>query len=168
MRKMLTTLFAACTLAAAGAAIAADPAATTTATTRAAKRAEFRQQFFDKLDTNHDGVVSRAEYQAWVDGRFDKLDTNGDGAVDAQEIASSPATAKRVEQRAEGFVKRYDQSGTGKVSKTDFEAKAMAHFDRLSGGADTLTEDQLSAARGAFGHRRGGPSQSSDANADGG
>ncbi|HEY0233387.1 MAG TPA: EF-hand domain-containing protein [Dokdonella sp.] len=159
MRKILPTLlasalFGACALTAAGMAFAADPAATgTTATTPGAKRAQFRQQFFDKIDTNGDGVISRAEYQAWVDSRFDKLDSNRDGSVDANEIASSPATAARVEKRAEGFVKRFDQSGDGKVSKSDFEAKEMARFDKLSGGADTLTEDQLRAQHGAFRHR---------------
>ena len=159
MRKILPTLlasalFGACALSVAGTALAADPTATgTTAPTPGAKRAQFRQQFFNKIDTNGDGVISRAEYQAWVDGRFDKLDSNGDGSVDANEIASSPATAARVEKRAEGFVKRFDQSGDGKVSKSDFEAKEMARFDKLSGGADTLTEDQLQAPHTAFRHR---------------
>ena len=160
MRKTLPTLlasalFGACALTVAGTALAADPTATagTPTPTPGAKRAQFRQQFFDKIDTNGDGVISRAEYQAWVDSRFDKLDGNGDGSVDANEIASSPATAARVERRAEGFVKRYDPSGDGKVTKSDFEAKEMARFDKLSGGGDTLTEDQLQAPHGAFRHR---------------
>jgi hypothetical protein len=123
---------------------AADPA-TDAGGTHAAKRSQARQRFFDQIDTNHDGVVSRAEYQAWVDGRFDKLDGNHDGRVSADEIERSPAVIERVQKRAEGFVKRYDQSGTGEVSKSDFETKAMTRFDRLSGGADTLTEDQLTA-----------------------
>jgi len=170
MRKTLPTLLAsaltgACALAVAGTALAADTSATgTTATTPGAKRAQFRQQFFDKIDTNGDGVISRAEYQAWVDSRFEKLDTNGDGSVDANEIASSPATAARVEKRAEGFVKHFDTSGDGKVTKADFEAKEMARFDKMSGGADTLTEDQLRSPRGAFKHRGPAPqSQTSDA-----
>ncbi len=160
MRKILSVRFApalltACALATAGAAFAADPTTDgDAATTRAAKRAEFQQRFFDKLDTNHDGIVSRAEYQAWVDGRFAKLDVNGDGSVDANEIAASPATAERVQKRAEGFVKRYDTSGDGQVTKTAYEAKEMARFDRISGGADSLTPDELSAAaHSAFQHR---------------
>jgi len=151
---VVSALFAVCTLAAAGAALAADPAGSAAAPALN-QHAQRQQHFFDKLDTNHDGVISRAEYQAWVDSRFAKLDTNGDGSVDANEIATSPATAARVQKRAEGFVKRYDQSGTGKVSKADFEAKEMSRFDRLSGGADTLTEQQLAAQRAAFMHGHG-------------
>ncbi len=155
MRKIIpfllitTTLFGACALATAGATFAADPASATAAPATT-QRAWRQQRFFDKLDTNHDGVVSRAEYQAWVDSRFAKLDSNGDGVVDANEIAASPAVAERVQKRAEGFVKRYDQSGTGKVSKADFEAKELSRFDRLSNGADTVTEGQLAAHHRAF------------------
>lgn len=139
-------------LAVTGISHAADPAADAGAT-HAAKRDQARQRFFDQIDTNHDGVVSRAEYQAWVDGRFDKLDGNHDGRVTADEIERSPAVAERVQKRAEGFVKRYDQTGTGQVSRSDFEAKAMTRFDRLSGGTDSVTEDQLTA----HGHHRGQP-----------
>ena len=67
----------------AGSAGAADTSSDTTS--RAARRAEFQQRFLDQIDTNHDGVVSRAEYQAWVDARFAKLDTNGDGKLSFEE-----------------------------------------------------------------------------------
>lgn len=172
MRKILPTLlasalFGVCALTAAGTAVAADPAADA-ATTHADRRAEFRQRFFDKIDTNHDGVISRAEYQAWVDGRFAKLDTSGSGSVDANDIVNSPATKQLVEKRAERFIKRYDTTGTGKVSKADFEAKQMARFDRLSGGADTLTQEQFVTAGKAFRHHRGMRGQGANPAADGG
>lgn len=160
-------LFSACALATAGATFAADPASTTAAPA-STQRAEKQQRFFDKLDSNHDGVVSRAEYQAWIDSRFAKLDSNGDGVVDANEIAASPAVAERVQKRAEGFVKRYDQSGTGKVSKADFEAKELSRFDRLGNGADTVTQSQLAAHRNAFMHQHGSRNQGADPAANGG
>ena len=50
-------------------------------------------------------------------------------------------------------MRRYDTTGSGQVSKADFEAKEMQHFDRLSNGADTVTEDQFAAARPSQ-HRR--------------
>ncbi|HEY6986251.1 MAG TPA: hypothetical protein VH375_09215 [Rhodanobacteraceae bacterium] len=153
MRKIVFTAFTLSALLAAGAASATGPGTGDTPAP-GARAQQWRQQFFDKIDTNHDGVISRAEYQAWIDSRFEKLDSNGDGVVDADEVASSPAAAERVEKRAQGFVRRYDTSGTGQVSKADFEAKEMQHFDRLSNGADTVTEDQFMAAR-PFQHRHG-------------
>lgn len=165
MRKMIPTLlasalFGVCALTAAGTAVAADQM-NNNASTHVDRRVDARQRFFDKLDTNHDGVVSRAEYQAWVDSRFDKLDTKGTGSIDASDIVNSPANAERAQKRADRFVKRYDSTGTGKVSKADFEAKQMARFDRLSGGADSLTAAQFATA-GKAGHRRGGRDRATD------
>ena len=161
MRKFVLTALTLSTLLAAGAASAAAPAAGTAPAPSPApgsRHAEWRQQFFDKVDTNHDGTISRAEYQAWIDNRFAKLDSNGDGTVDANEVATSPMAAERVEKRAEGFVRRYDTTGSGQVSKTDFEAKEMQRFDRMSNGADSVTEEQFDAAASQhFKHRRGAP-----------
>jgi opacity protein-like surface antigen len=127
-----------------------------------ARHAAWRQQFFEKIDTNHDGTISRAEYQAWVDSRFAKLDTNGDGTVNADEIATSPAAVERVQKRADGFVRRYDATGSGEVSKADFEAKEMQRFDRIGNGADSITADELAAASHPRRHRHGPPASSQD------
>jgi len=164
MRKILFSALTLTALAAAGTSFAATPASSaapsstsSTAPAPGSRHAEWRQQFFDKIDTNHDGTISRAEYQAWIDSRFDKLDTNGDGSVNADEVATSPTAVNRVQKRAEGFVKRYDTSGSGQVTRSDFEAKEMQRFDRLSGGADSITEQQFDAAGARLRHRRGAP-----------
>lgn len=167
MRKLLPTLLATALLGtgALATASAATPDADTTSADRAAARDAARQHFFDTIDSNHDGVISRTEYQAWVDARFAKLDPQGTGSVTAAQVAASPATAARVQKRAEAFVKRYDTSGTGTVTKADFEAKEMARFDSLSGGSDTLTPKQLAAAHhgrhGGRGHGASGANTAS-------
>lgn len=146
MRRHLQALLAAAILGAALPAAAASPTPTT-ADTRAGQHADMKQRFLDRIDTNHDGRVSRDEYRAWIDSRFDRLDVNHDGSVDADEIANSPQMHERAHHRAERFVRRFDTSGSGKVSAADFAAKAMARFDRLANGADSLAADQLGGLR---------------------
>ena len=86
-----------------------------------------------------------------------------DGVVNADEVATSPMAAERVEKRAQGFVRRYDTTGRGEVSRADFEAKEMQRFDHMSNGADSVTEDQFTAAATrSFKHRRPAPSPPAD------
>jgi len=147
MRRFSTFLLSAAALAA-GVAFAADPPPAPS------RHADARQRLSDRIDTNHDGSISRAEYRAWVDARFAAFDLDGDGRVDAAEIERAPATAKRVQRRADRFVRRYDHSGTGAVSLADFEAARMAAFDRISGGTDAVPADRLPTGRG-HGRRAG-------------
>jgi len=134
--------FGACALATAG---TAAPDAAGDTGHRAERRAAMRQQAFDALDSNRDGIISRDEYRASLDRRFAGLDGNGDGKVDADEIAGSDAAKRHAQRRAERFVERFDASGTGAVSRADFEAKAMQRFDRMADGGDTVTPAQFAA-----------------------
>ena len=72
-------------------------------------------------------------------------------------LKRSPAAVSRVQKRAEGFVKRYDATGSGEVSKSDFEAKEMQRFDRLLGGSDAITEQQFDSAGQRMHRRHGAP-----------
>lgn len=48
----------------------------------------------ERLDTNHDGKISRDEMRAPVDRHFDKLDTNHDGFIDQAELDAAHAKMK--------------------------------------------------------------------------
>lgn len=54
---------------------------------------------FERLDTNHDGKISRDEMRAPVDRHFDKLDTNHDGFIDQAEMEAAHAKMKAMRDR---------------------------------------------------------------------
>ena len=39
----------------------------------------------DRMDSDHDGRISRAEYAASMDQRFQRIDANGNGFIDKDE-----------------------------------------------------------------------------------
>jgi Ca2+-binding EF-hand superfamily protein len=149
--------------------IAATPATTGTAPAPGAARED---AWFQKLDTNKDGAISKEEAQAAADQRitrtFDKLDTNHDGLITQAEVTAAHE-ARRAEmqaQAAERF-KQANTNGDGLLSK-DEVSKGMPRlaraFDRLDTNKDgELSPEEMQAGRqqmmahGGGGHWRHGP-----------
>jgi Ca2+-binding EF-hand superfamily protein len=112
------------------------------------KRAQVGEHRFDKLDANHDGVVTLNEYVAAATAKFKDLDVAGNGRVTAEEIANSPQAHKRAEKVAEHIAERLDTNGDGMVSKDEFLAKAKSRFARLDKNGDGfLTADEIGRRR---------------------
>jgi Ca2+-binding EF-hand superfamily protein len=100
------------------------------------------QERFAKLDSNHDGVITRDEAQAAAqmmharmeqrmekrgDSFFDRLDANHDGVVTKAEadaaFNSPPATAGgHPAPTWERFAARFDTNHDGAISRAEFEA----------------------------------------------
>lgn len=95
-----------------------------------APQAPARPSPFDEMDTNHDGFVSRDEFQAYQKKRFDEFDSNHDGKIDAKEIASSPPLMERNLKTAERMVKEWDTNGDGVVTADEFKKDADARFTK--------------------------------------
>jgi Ca2+-binding EF-hand superfamily protein len=100
------------------------------------RRAQFVQKYFDKVDTNHDGVVTQDEYLAAATARYKKLDTQGNGQVTAAEIASTPRALNRDQHLAQHEVKRLDTNGDGTVSLSEYLAAAKTRFAKIDKNGD--------------------------------
>jgi Ca2+-binding EF-hand superfamily protein len=125
------------------------------------------QQHFAMVDTNRDGVVTKAEMDAakltmrtkMGDKRFDKLDANDDGSVSKGEFdaAHQGMQGHRMGMRGmhAGMGGRMfgmaDSNKDGQVTLAEATAAAAAHFDRADANHDgTLTPDEMRAAHQAM------------------
>ena len=114
------------------------------------KRAAFKQKYFDRIDTNHDGVITQDEYIAAATAHFNKVDANGSGEITAQQIASSPRMVKREQRFASREVKHMDSNGDGLVSQDEYIAAAKARFAKLDKNGDGFIDaDEVPAHRWA-------------------
>lgn len=96
----LTTALLA-TLAFATPALAADTKPVQTQTQDQQARPERKARFehmLERMDTNKDGSISKAEFMAVGDARFAKMDRNGDGKLDA---ADKPEPRKGMDGKPE-------------------------------------------------------------------
>jgi Ca2+-binding EF-hand superfamily protein len=70
------------------------------------------QRWFDRLDTNQDGVISQTEVNAQQAERFAKVDANGDGTISLEEFSA----------RADAMFAKADADGNGSITKEEFAA----------------------------------------------
>ena len=121
---------------------------------QADKGAQFAQKRLEKLDTNHDGVVTEDEYLAAATAMYRQFDAQGNGKVTAGEIAASPRAQERVAHATERMVKHLDTNADGVVSQAEYLAAAQKRFSRMDKNGDGFIDsDELPAHRWAHGAR---------------
>lgn len=127
--------------------------------TRAQFAQKIAQRRFDKLDANHDGVVTLDEYLAFAGARFDQLDAAHTGTLTAQQIAASPRMLHHDEFAAQRALRRLGTSANGSVTQDQYLAAAKARFAKLDANGDGFIE-----AGEVTGHRwaRGNPQQTAN------
>jgi EF-hand domain pair/EF hand len=111
-----------------------------------------------RADTDHDGRVSRAEYDAAASQRrsdwFDKLDLDKDGYITQEEMRQARETRKtNMRGRMGEKFKEADANGDGQLSLDEVQAK-MPRLASRFGDLDKDKNGLLSKEELAQGHRR--------------
>lgn len=83
------------------------------------------RDYLERMDSDQDGRVSLAEYQAWMGYAFEHMDTNGDGLLTAEELPGGTgrtiSLAEHRESLAAMFL-RQDADGDGFLDATELAA----------------------------------------------
>ncbi len=112
-------------------------------------------QMLAEADADHDGRISRAEYQAARAARFARLDRNRDGYV-------GPDDAPRMARRRAGgklaqLERALDADGDGRVSRAEFVDGPARLFDLADANHDGVVgADELQRLRERLAARKQG------------
>ena len=104
-------------------------------------------RMLDRLDTDKDGRVSRAEAEAdaaeRVERRFARLDKDKDGFITRAEL--SGAKDRVATRRGGRMMERVDADKDGRISPAEAETARKARFERMDADKDgTVTVAELS------------------------
>jgi Ca2+-binding EF-hand superfamily protein len=125
-------------------------------------RRDWADRYLARIDTERKGFVTLQDAERYAAAQFDRLDTNHDGLVDHDEFLASakrsldrasPARKAQVQRsldRREALFKTLDQHGDGKLTKDEYLAGTREHFaeiDVKKSGMIT-TEDLRAAHKG--------------------
>lgn len=99
------------------------------------KHGDFSQRILERVDTDKDGRISKAEADAEGAKLFAKLDENSDGKIEGNEMP------QRHRARFGGkMFDRIDADQDGKVTKAEFQAAGDKFFQRLDKNGDGIIE----------------------------
>ena len=114
---------------------------------------EMKEKMFKEMDTNGDGAISEAEFNAFHAKRFKEMDANGDGKITYEEME---AGHKKMMEKAKG--RRFDEADTnhdGVLTREEAGKMPMLskHFDEVDANKDgKVTREELDAAMEKWRH----------------
>lgn len=110
-------------------------------------------RWLKNLDADSDGSVSLDEMLAKRAPFFNRLDTNGDGVIDAKEIEAE--IGQNVAYFTTVMFKRLDKDGDGKISKEEYTRKAAIKTPGAQENDDKGQKRRAERERGDYHAKRG-------------
>jgi len=115
-------------------------------------------RFMKHFDTNNDGSVNMAEFNAAAAERFKRMDSDANGILSKDEFRAH-MRAKKDERKQKKFA-RMDTNGNGSVERDEFlahkQAKAERKFTRMdkNGDGSVSKEEHASCKKGKHHKKR--------------
>lgn len=107
---------------------------------------------FAQFDTDGDGKVTEAEFNAARASRAAELDANGDGKISADELVAQEMkdAQARIEARVKARIEAQDSDGDGMLSASELAADRMPArmFTRMDADGDGAVSMEEMQARG--------------------
>lgn len=147
MNKLISGIIASCGIIAAPLAHACEPM----------HRGPGAATYFEEMDTNKDGAISKKEFDAFHDKHFKEVDANHDGKITREEMqAAHPGMhahgGKHGDMRGDAFIgRRFEAADTnhdGALTKEEAKDMPMLsqHFDEIDTNKDgKVTPDEVKA-----------------------
>jgi Ca2+-binding EF-hand superfamily protein len=110
------------------------------------KHGDFSQHILERVDTDKDGKISKAEFDAEGQAMFKRLDENGDGKIAANEMPQ-----RHWAKFSGQMFDRMDADHDGKVTKAEFQAAGDKMFQRMDKNSDGIIEKDEMQPHGADG-----------------
>ena len=84
--------------------------------------------YLQRMDTDQDGLVSLAEYQAWMGYAFTRMDRDGDGVLASDELPGgkgAPVSLETHRARLAARFRRQDRDGDGYLDAAELTAPPL-------------------------------------------
>lgn len=125
------------------------------ATDRAAKRTEMQAKAFERIDTDKDGSISKAEWDQHAADRAARHGERGEKRADADAPGDNPHHGKRGHRGGPGShhgmtMGKADANGDKVITQAEFQTAALARFDAADANKDgKVTPEERAAQREA-------------------
>lgn len=110
-------------------------------------RGHMEGEYFKNMDSDSDGMISKAEFDAAHAKHFQEMDTNSDGKLSIDEMKAGHG--KNREGRKDKRFDKTDANHDGALSREEMEKmpRMSKNFDKMDGNKDgKVTREEMEAA----------------------